>query len=196
MYSKTDQLGDEKPKKKKCRFTHCMKYTRNENQICDNCIKLLNGRAKKKGESKKRKKNKEGIRYWKAKAKKYFQKWVRLRDADNKGNTFCRTCKKPLKYNRGCDGGHYVPAKETNTCFDERNCHSQCKRCNKWEMQNPETQEVYAKWIDETYGPGTAEAIRKKSRIRKKRNALELEAIAQYYKRQGIKLAKKKGLKF
>jgi NAD-dependent dihydropyrimidine dehydrogenase PreA subunit len=54
-----------------------------------------------------------------------FSKYIRLRD-ELKG---CFTCivNKPWKE---MQAGHFLPGRHNSLLFDERNCHSQCYRCN------------------------------------------------------------------
>ena len=64
---------------------------------------------------------------YEAEAKKSFQKWVRLRDAERN----CASCDgndKDL-----WDGGHFKKAEiYSGVIFDERNCHKQCRKCNRF----------------------------------------------------------------
>lgn len=60
-------------------------------------------------------------------AKKVFQKWIRLRDKD-KPCASCGTYETDL-----WDGGHFYKAEiYSGLIFDERNCHKQCRKCNRF----------------------------------------------------------------
>lgn len=62
-----------------------------------------------------------------AEAKKVFQRWVRLRD-ESSGCVSCPTTEIEL-----FDGGHYKKAEiYSGVIFDERNCHKQCRKCNRF----------------------------------------------------------------
>ena len=62
-----------------------------------------------------------------ADAKKSFQKWVRLRDDRQP----CISC--GVKETDLFDGGHYFKAELfSGLIFDERNCHKQCRKCNRF----------------------------------------------------------------
>jgi len=64
---------------------------------------------------------------YEAEAKKEFQKWIRLRDAGKP----CISCGSTTK---DVDGGHYFKAEiYSGLIFDPRNCHSQCRKCNRYE---------------------------------------------------------------
>ena len=60
-------------------------------------------------------------------AKKSFQKWVRMRDDKQP----CISC--GVKETDLFDGGHYFKAELfSGLIFDERNCHKQCRKCNRF----------------------------------------------------------------
>lgn len=62
-----------------------------------------------------------------ADAKKSFQKWVRIRDSTMP----CISC--GVKETDLFDGGHYFKAELfSGLIFDERNCHKQCRKCNRF----------------------------------------------------------------
>jgi len=62
-----------------------------------------------------------------AEAKTSFQKWVRMRDKDMP----CISC--GVKDTDLFDGGHYFKAELfSGLIFDERNCHKQCRKCNRF----------------------------------------------------------------
>tara|TARA_R110000772_G_C13310212_1_gene439950 strand:- start:2720 stop:3271 length:552 start_codon:yes stop_codon:yes gene_type:complete len=64
-------------------------------------------------------------------AKKSYQKWVRLRDKD----LACISCNEFVK--DLWDGGHYFKAELfSGLIFDERNCHKQCRKCNRYDGGN------------------------------------------------------------
>lgn len=61
-----------------------------------------------------------------------FNKFIRIRDIDNS----CISCPAPLKQESvggGYDAGHFLSrGAKPHLRFDERNCHGQCKRCNRY----------------------------------------------------------------
>jgi len=64
---------------------------------------------------------------YEADAKKSFQKWIRLRDNEQP----CISC--PTSTADLFDGGHYLKAELfSGLIFDERNCHKQCRKCNRF----------------------------------------------------------------
>lgn len=64
---------------------------------------------------------------YEAEAKKSFQHYIRLRDADLP----CISCNETGK--DIWDGGHFFKAElYSGLIFDERNCHKQCRQCNRY----------------------------------------------------------------
>lgn len=60
-----------------------------------------------------------------------LQRLVKLKARDKDGNVKCVTCGRVRPANqRSMQGGHFIAAKHTATCFDERNIHVQCNQCN------------------------------------------------------------------
>ena len=107
----------------------------------------------------------------KAKADKYFQKFIRLRD---KGKP-CITCG---EY-RTLECGHFISRRFDSTRYDEKNAHGQCAKCNRFEYGN---QFEHAIQIDNLYGIGTAESLLMKSKMLSKRTRIDYERIANFYK--------------
>jgi hypothetical protein len=67
---------------------------------------------------------------YEAEAKKSFQKWIRLRDKDKP----CISCG---KLTDEMDGGHFKKAEiYSGVIFNEMNCHSQCRKCNRFQNGN------------------------------------------------------------
>lgn len=64
---------------------------------------------------------------YESEAKKSFQKWIRLRD----GDLPCISCNENGK--DIWDGGHFFKAEIfSGLIFDIRNCHKQCRKCNRF----------------------------------------------------------------
>jgi hypothetical protein len=77
-------------------------------------------------------------------AKKSFQLWIRQRDKDLQ----CISC--GVKNTELWDGGHFFKAELfSGLIFDERNCHKQCRKCNRF-LNGNELQ--YRKGLIERYG--------------------------------------------
>ena len=76
---------------------------------------------------------KKTLKYWKNKIDKVFHEYIRRRDADNNtGYCNCISCNKPIHYTES-DAGHLISRGKLITRWDERNVHSQCRKCNRFE---------------------------------------------------------------
>lgn len=113
----------------------------------------------------------------KARADKYFAKFIRERDKDKP----CITCG---GYGQK-DCGHFISRRFEATRLDEINAHGQCLKCNRFEYGN---QFEHGKQIDILYGPGTAEKLLLKSKMYCKRSIYDYDQIAENYKEKWKKL--------
>jgi len=120
----------------------------------------------------------------KAKADKYFSKYIRLRDY----NKPCVTCGSRDKK----DCGHFLSRRFESVRFDEKNAHGQCLKCNRFEYGN---QYEHSLKVDEFYGEGTAEELRLKSKMFCNRSKIDYEYIAQEYANKYEELSKKMNVK-
>lgn len=116
--------------------------------------------------------------YWKKRAKKQFQLYVRLRDADKAGCCRCITCGRIYHYKR-MNGGHFIPAEWTSTCFMEINCHSQCVYCNLGLEGN---REKYREFMIKKYGLENVEGLEKQKHIQTKYTIYDFQIIEKIYK--------------
>lgn len=67
---------------------------------------------------------------WKDKLWKLMSEYIRLRDADWRGNVKCISCGKTYNYKQ-VHAGHYFPRTSGNELyFYENNIHGQCIYCN------------------------------------------------------------------
>jgi hypothetical protein len=139
-------------KEKKCKgqgkaigFEGCGKEVyKRTNGLCDSCLydfyttdergKIIFAKRKIQITSKREKAFKDDLRQklktlgqFEAEAKKAFQKYIRLRD-DGLNCISCNGNDKDL-----WDGGHFFKAELfSGLIFDERNCHKQCRKCNRF----------------------------------------------------------------
>jgi hypothetical protein len=82
---------------------------------------------KQKASDKKQREKLKTLSQLEAEARKYFQRYIRLRDQD-KPCPSCGTYTADL-----WDGGHFYKAEiYSGLIFDERNCHKQCRKCNRF----------------------------------------------------------------
>lgn len=88
-----------------------------------------------------------------------FSMYTRKRDFIKYGGR-CVSCPKILEDWRDGDAGHYVSVARggIDLCFDEKNVHLQCKRCNNptWTV---DASIPFAEEIDRRYGAGLAKSL-------------------------------------
>lgn len=123
---------------------------------------------------------------------KWFNIFVRVRDADSDGNLTCISCGKKAHYNDNVfDAGHFVPSKYLATRWLEENVNSQCKGCN-----NSANGAMYqhGKGINKKYGDGTAEWILSLLEVSTKISKEERMQMAREYKSKAEELAKHKNI--
>jgi len=130
---------------------------------------------------------------------KHCSKYIRLRDAIYWNAVICEqdiievqpellvvkccTCPTILTWTR-MDAGHFLPKSkgsrgQSGVYFDERNIHAQCGECNFYE--EGKTLE-YRDFMMERYGPVVIDELRKKDKLIKIYNSVELKAIAVMYR--------------
>ena len=114
---------------------------------------------------------------WKDKADKYFSEFIRLRDSDEFGRAKCITCSH-INHWRLLQNGHFVTRGHEATRFNEENCNCQCRGCN----YNGGQHLKHADAIDRKHGPGTANQLEAKGRVKCKRTASDYRFLAETYK--------------
>ena len=90
-----------------------------------------------------------------------FNLYIRWRDADEWGRAVCCSCGKLIPIGH-MDAGHFVSCDWEATRFDEQNCHAQCRNDNRFRSGRQADHGIY---IDKLYGAGTAEEIRRRSKL-------------------------------
>lgn len=86
-------------------------------------------------------------------------KVVRLGSANTQGFVRCATCP-AVKHWKEMQCGHFQKRGNLMTRYDMQNLAPQCEDCNCFKDGE---QEVFAKFIDNFYGPGTADSLRAKA---------------------------------
>ena len=79
-----------------------------------------------------------------SKLDKVFSEWIRQRDADEYGRVKCCTCD-TVSHWCEMDAGHFVRRGNLSVRFDERNCHAQCRECNRVHDGRGFTHKLYIK---------------------------------------------------
>jgi len=107
---------------------------------------------------------------YEADAKKSFQKWVRLRDADEN----CISC--DGKDKDLWDGGHFKKAEiYSGVIFNPANCHKQCRKCNRFLGGN---ELMYRQGLIQRYGLEYTENIENLANETRQHKFTKAELIA------------------
>jgi hypothetical protein len=104
-----------------------------------------------------------------------FSEMIRLRDSDENGIVECITCEDKHHWT-DIDCGHFVRRWNGATRFHLENSHGQCRLCN---AAPDGKEEAHALAIDEMYGAGTADKLRRLGNDELKLMPHELEGMAQ-----------------
>jgi len=126
----------------------------------------------------------------KAKLDKEFSLYIRLRDAMPNGYFKCISCGQ-IKPFEQADNGHYINRQHMNTRFDELNCNSQCRHCNRFMEGNIQN---YRKGLILKYGETKVILLEAKQGIARKYSDFEYEQLIKYYKALNKKQRKEKGI--
>jgi len=119
-----------------------------------------------------------------------FSTYIRLRDSDENGMVACVTCGD--KHHWGdVDCGHFVKRGNASVRWDLQNSHGQCRLCN---STHDGKEELHAIAIDEMYGEGTADRLRKKGTEDEKFTIPELESMCAELKKEVRELKIEKGI--
>jgi len=134
----------------------------------------LLGTARKKGRKKLTPLPKLDAKLW-----KLFSLWIRQKYAKD-GYVECITCP-AKKHWREMQAGHFVPRGSKKVKFDEKNVHPQCGACNGFRMKHGTAVYEYGIRIDEMYGSGTAEGLRKAEGVTHKITRAKYEELIKHY---------------
>lgn len=118
---------------------------------------------------------------------KVFSEYIRLRDADKDGICKCFTCNHRAHWKK-MDCGHGIGRQHWGTRYNEKNNHSQCKKCNGFEGG---MREVYRENMDKKYGPGTWDLMNLAKRG-KQPSQFEIDQMEKHYKKRVAELKKVK----
>ena len=123
-------------------------------------------------------KKKPSLRGLKAKCWKLFSEWIRRKDADEGGTTYCVTCRKPVFW-KEAHAGHFVPGRTNAVLFHPEIVHPQCQVCNIWKGG---AYHDYTLFMLDKYGREKVEEFLSLRRQVKKYTRSDLEELIQQYK--------------
>lgn len=111
-----------------------------------------------------------------------FSRYIRIKESNN-GIARCVTCGVRDSW-KLMDNGHYLVRGKIGTRYDERNCHVQCRKCNRLEQGKVGQ---YTLFMRARYGQAVIDELKAKSRQPIK--TYELEAMIKYYKEKLLTLS-------
>lgn len=105
-----------------------------------------------------------------------FSQWVRLSNADHKGNCKCVTCEREYFW-KDIQAGHFMSRKHYSTRWDENNVKPQCKGCN---LFGQGKQYEYSIFL----GKSLSDQLLSKSRMLMKFTVVDLEEMIEDYQKR------------
>jgi len=112
-----------------------------------------------------------------------FSLYIRTKHAKN-GVCTCCTCGRKFEIKK-IQAGHFQSRKHYSLRWSELNVHPQCPKCNVFSQGE---QFKYAKFLDATYGIGTAEMLEQQAREVTKFSTDELKDMIEHYQQELKKL--------
>jgi len=109
---------------------------------------------------------------------KVFSIFIRLRDIDDEGFSYCVTCGKPMTL-KTSQCGHFISRRHYATRWEEKNCAAQCVGCN---IYTQGKQYEFGLAIDERFGVGTAQKLLIQSKNKFKKDKAILQILINKYK--------------
>ena len=110
-------------------------------------------------EKKRKRRKKSDLERVKTKLDTVFSKYIRLRDADDKGICKCISCGREYHWKK-IQNGHYASRTNYATRWDEMNCNAQCVGCNRFKEGN---KIWYRRALVEKYGEDKVYRLEDKS---------------------------------
>lgn len=121
-----------------------------------------------------------------------FSQYIRLRDCQEGGQSYCRTCPKQYQWNE-LQCGHFVPRNRLATRFDEQNCISQCWYCNDKRMGNG-MPHIFAPLLQDLYGDEILNELKNRSQLKVQYKSKDYEELIFYYNSNIKELKKLKNI--
>lgn len=122
---------------------------------------------------------------------KVFSQYIRLRDAFSNGTFRCISCGKIKPFDQS-DCGHYHSRRHMSTRFDEENCNSECRFCNRFSADHLIG---YRENLIRKIGTQRYQLLEAKAHQTKKWSCFELEQLIKYYSALVKKLSDEKGIR-
>ena len=111
-----------------------------------------------------------------------FSIYIRKSHEDKFAHVACVTCGMTYDW-KSITNGHFMPRGNMNTRWDYQNCAPQCVEC---QGRNNGERDLFAKYLDNKYGAGTAEAVRLRSIQVKQFHIDEIKALTKEFRSQTV----------
>lgn len=132
----------------------------------------------------------------------WCSKYIKLRDtiedfpkSKDLGTVLCRTCQKwLLRISQESQAGHFIGrglGGGSGVKWDERNIHTQCYQCNRFQQGAPAT---YLKFMLGKYGQKVVDELYLRHKVHKY-TRLEIEGLGLYYKAEYQRMCREHNLK-
>jgi hypothetical protein len=131
------------------------------------------------------KKKKPNFRALKTRLDSVFSKYIRYSHADGRGNCSCFTCDRVFPVQE-TDCGHFVGRQHLATRWLEKNCHPQCRYCNRYCEGR---KDVYAVRLIQKYGPNILNELQEAKNSIAKFTPTDLQELIQNYNRKVAEFA-------
>lgn len=109
-----------------------------------------------------------------------FSEYIRIRNCDDKGNVNCITCGDQYHWT-DVQCGHYVKRANMATRYHLENCGEQCATCN---CAKDGMEDEHWNYINQTYGPGTADKLERLGRDEAHFSEHELHGMIEELKKE------------
>lgn len=126
----------------------------------------------------------------KEKLDRVFSHFIRLRDSNKDGYCRCISCG-AIVFWKEIQNGHYVNRGHMGTRFNEKNCNSQCIRCNMFDEGN---NIGYTRGLINKYGIKVISELEVKKHSISKLTPVEYEILINHYSDEVKRLMTEKGL--
>lgn len=126
----------------------------------------------------------------KEKLDRVFSRYIRLRDSNKDGYCRCISCG-AIVFWKEIQNGHYVNRGHMGTRFDEKNCNSQCVKCNMFDEGN---NIGYTRGLINKYGIKVISELEVKKHSISKLTPVEYEILINHYSDEVKRLMTEKGL--
>ena len=122
---------------------------------------------------------------------KVFSSYIRLRDSDDNGIVRCFCCGKVDHY-KTMDCSHFVNRKHLSLRFNEINCQTTCRACNRFDEGNLP---AFAINLQNKFGNDIIQKLLISKNNYTKLSQFDIDTLEKYYKMKIKELLLNKGLK-